>query len=123
MSGIFINISWTVCRRKVLRGELFGSAALTARFGSAIDLATARAVLEAFDNPDTLARAEFWQSDEPKTPAVREEEVIHGAGRKVSVCPMFEFLRGDVAEAAAKRLAQRFGMAETGVYRLFCERS
>jgi hypothetical protein len=123
MSGVFVNANRTICRREVLAGEVFGSAALAIRFTDAVDPAEALATIEGFNDPTSLARAELWTSDEASGEGPMAEEAIRGPDAKIGSCLLLEFLRDPDAMAARDHLASRFSEGNVGVYRLLCERS
>ena len=122
MSGIFVDASRTVCRREVLWGEAFGSAALAIRFTGTVDAAAAGAAIEGLTDPTSLVRAELWVSDEQPGEGAMAEEAIRGPDAKIASCLLLEFLRDPDAQAAANQLRPVFGEGNFGVYRLLCER-
>ena len=122
MSGIFVDASRTLCRREVLWGEVFGSAAVAIRFTEAVDAATVRPVIEGLLDPTSLARAELWTSDEQPGEGAMAEEAIRGPDAKIASCLLLEFLRDPDAQAAADRLKPALPNGNFGIYRLLCER-
>ena len=123
MSEVFRNASRTVCRRRIVRGDVFGSVAVTLRFDKVVAETVADRAILAVDDPLFLARAEFWQSNENASPAVRAEEEIRGRDQKITSCVLLEFMREVNAIATAARLAELNENAEIGVYHLLCERT
>jgi hypothetical protein len=123
MSGVFTNANRTVCRREILAGEVFGSAALAIRFTGAIDPAEAQAAIAELDDPTKMARAELWTSDEAPGEGAMAEEAIRGPDAKIGSCLLVEFLRDPDAMEARDQLAPRLGEGNVGIYRLLCERT
>jgi hypothetical protein len=122
MSGTFTDTSRTVCRREVLWGEVFGSAAVAVRFPDTLDAARAKAAIKDLLNPGSLARAELWTSDEQPGEGAMAEEAIRGPDAKIASCLLLEFLRDPDAQAAADRVAGALGGGNLGIYRLLCQR-
>jgi hypothetical protein len=122
MSGIFTDVTRTVCRREVLWGEVFGAAAVAIRFSEPLDVARARSAIDGFTDPGSLARAELWTSDEQPGEGAMAEEAIRGPDAKIVSCLLLEFLRDPDAMAARGRLKGDFSDGNIGVYRLLCER-
>ena len=122
MSGIFVDASRTLCRREVLWGEVFGSAALAIRFSETVDAERAREAIDGLTSPTSLARAELWNSDEQPGEGAMAEEAIRGPDAKIAACLLLEFLRDPDAQAAADQLRARFADGNFGIYRLLCER-
>jgi hypothetical protein len=122
MAGIFVDANRTVCRREVLWGEVFGPAAAVIRFDQAMDAERARSAIQGLIDPISLARAEFWTSDEEEGEGAMAEEAIRGPDAKIASCLLLEFLRDPDALAAAEPLRQSLGEGNVGVYRLLCER-
>jgi hypothetical protein len=123
MSGTFTDASRTVCRREVLAGEVFGAAAVAIRFAEARDAESVREAIKGLSETASLARAEFWTSDEQPGEGAMAEEAIRGPDAKIASCLLLEFLRDPDAMAAADRLKAVFGDGNLGVYRLLCERA
>lgn len=126
MSGIFTDASRTVCRREVLAGEVFGAAAVAIRFSDSQDAAQLRveagAVVAEMAGATSLARAEFWTSDEAPGEGAMAEEAIRGPDAKITSCLLVEFLRDPDAQAGADHLDKVLSGGNLGIYRLLCER-
>lgn len=135
MSGIFIDMSRTVCLRVACHGDMRGTVAVTARLtgAGAVDggladggLADGIAAMAAglADLPE-VARAELWAaSGEPTQPASAEAK-LRGGDETIAACLFVECLREGEAQVVRRALSDGpHGAAmEVGVYRLLCERS
>jgi hypothetical protein len=130
MSGVFIDMSRTVCRRVACHGDMRGAVALTARLAGAgpMDggLADGIAAMAAglADLPG-VARAELWTaSGETAQPASAEAQ-LRGGDDNIAACLFVECLREGEAQVVRRALADGpLGAAmEIGVYRLLCERA
>ena len=120
MSGVFIDMTRTVCRRTAARGALRGGVVVAARFTDPADPAALAQSVDAVVEAGAL-RAEAWVADEPPTRTISAEEAIRGADKKITACLLVE--AGYEAEAAriAAALARQFGArAEIGSYRFLC---
>jgi hypothetical protein len=130
MSGVFIDMSRTVCRRVACHGDMRGAVAVTARLAGAgpMDggLADGIAAMAAglADLPG-VARAELWDaSGETAQPASAEAQ-LRGGDDTIAACLFLECLREGEAQVVRRALADGpLGAAmEIGVYRLLCERA
>jgi hypothetical protein len=120
MTGTFINMHRTVCRRTERRGTLAGAFAVTLRFDAAPSEALVRAALDQLESADGVARCEYWVSAESGEGSAAEE-ALRGPDRKIAAGLMVETLRRAEAESAACALAKRFGGAPVGIYQLLCD--
>lgn len=105
MSGVFRNMSRTLCRVTAAEGRIRGAFAVTARLDQPIPLPPA-------DSPD-IARVELWQAIPGSAPS--EEERLRGGDASTPAALLVETL----TEHAARRLAATLPV-ETGIYRLLC---
>jgi len=130
MSGVFIDMSRTVCLRVACHGDMRGAVAVTARLtgesstdgGLADGLAAMAAGLAGLPG---VARAELWgASGETDQPASAEAK-LRGGDETIAACLFVECLREGEAQVVHRALAAGpHGAAmEIGVYRLLCERS
>ncbi len=130
MSGVFIDMSRTVCRRAVCHGDMRGAVAVTARLDrnclAESGLADGTAPMAAgIAGLPGVARAELWvASDETDRPASAEAK-LRGGDATVAACLFVECLREAEAQVVRRALADGpHGAAmETGVYRLLCDRA
>ncbi len=123
MSGVFLNASRTVCRREIVAGETFGSAAVTFSFEKEFDEKEVRLIADSHYDPATTARVELWVSDEKTENSAMAEEAIRGQDTKIAGCLLLEFLRDYDAVAVLDRLKAHLPQASGGIFRLLCERS
>ncbi len=130
MSGIFIEMSRTVCRRVACHGDMRGAVAVTARLDRngladgalAADLEAVAAGLAGLPG---VARAELWvASDETDRPASAEAK-LRGGDETIGACLFVECLREAEAQVVRRALddGPQGAAIETGVYRLLCDRS
>jgi hypothetical protein len=108
MSGIFQNMTRTVCRRTQRTGEMEGAHAVTIRATSA-----AAATLLQAAWPQAVAlryrlRAELWLSAETPGQTAYIEEKLRGADKKIDACLLIEFSDAAHATDAAYALHADF---------------
>lgn len=120
MTGVFRNMTRTVCRRVRAAGDINGTIAVTVR-ANATEVAGLEAAWDRLAAlPDRL-RAELWLSAEAANESPSVEERIRGRDAKIAGCLLANF--SDVEHAAAAATAARgiLGPGVTiGTYRLFC---
>jgi hypothetical protein len=119
MSGVFRNMSRTVCRRTLRLGAMRGAAAVTLRFDQRPE--GLGATLEDLLRDKAVACGEIWSAVGADEMVVSEEERLRGGDQKIAACLFVETLRAADAEAVAAALAARYPRAVPGVYRLLCE--
>lgn len=130
MSGIFIDMSRTVCRRVACHGDMRGGVAVTARLvEEGLAHGTLAENLEALAaglaGLQGVARAELWvASDETGRPASAEAK-LRGKDATIAACLFVECLREGEAEVVRRALddGPHGAIMETGVYRLLCDRA
>lgn len=121
MSGIFVNMSRTVCRVLRREGVYRGSHVATLRLDGTA------AALSLFNDPAALpvhARVELWENAEgPAREPTAEEKLRGGGDDKIAACLMIECLRREEADAALSWARDRLGdhVQASGVYALLCE--
>jgi len=120
MTGTFLNMHRTVCRRAARRGGLAGTFAVTVRFATEPDPALVRTALNQLDGAQGVARCEYWVSAESGQRSAAEE-ALRGPDRKIAAGLLVETLRRADADRAAAALAGRFGDAPVGIYQLLCD--
>lgn len=130
MSGVFIDMSRTVCRRVACHGDMRGAVAVTARLagdgltdGSLAD--SIEAMASNLAELQGVARAELWAaSDETAQPASAEAK-LRGEDETIAACLFVECLREGEAQMVRRALADGPSGAamEIGAYRLLCERA
>ena len=121
MSGVFLNASRTVCKRRIIAGELFGSFAMTIRLeADASDQEIQETVKAAYD-PARVARIEKWSADEKPGDEAKAEEQIRGPDEKIKICFILETIREEDARIFATELLKQPIRAEIGIYKLLCE--
>lgn len=125
MSGVFIDMSRTVCRRAACHGDMRGAVAVTARLaesGPADGIAPMAAGLAELQG---VARAELWvASGETARPASAEAK-LRGGDATIAACLFVECLREAEAQVVRRALADgpQGAAMEIGVYRLLCDRA
>ena len=120
MTGTFVNMHRTVCRRAERRGALAGAFAVTVRFDVEPDGAIVRAALDQLAGAAGVARCEYWTSAESGQGSAAEE-ALRGPDRKIAAGLIVETLRRADADHVAGALAARFGDAPVGIYQLLCD--
>lgn len=130
MSGVFIDMSRTVCRRVACHGDMRGAVAVTARLTGAgpIEGGVAdgiAAMASGLADLPGVARAELWAASGETTQPASAEAKLRGGDETISACLFVECLREGEAQVVQRALAAGpHGAAmEIGVYRLLCERS
>jgi hypothetical protein len=121
MSGIFINMSRTLCRRTVRRGGFRGAYAVTVRFNEAPDEAALSALVDELVQDPAIAAGEVWIATDPAGQPVSMEERLRGGDRKIAGCLMIDTLRQETAEKLGETLTRQFPAADIGVFRVLCQ--
>jgi hypothetical protein len=121
MTGVFQNMSRTICCRDARAGHFRGAVTVAARFDDFPDPAEGEAWLATYPRDPAVARVELWRAHEPGDTPVAEEERLRGGDAKIGGCLIVETLTSHTAEAIAAGLSRQFPAAETGVYRTLCE--
>ena len=121
MTGAFLNMTRTLCRRALRRGALWGAYSVTVRFYEAVDEGRHGPLLDALAASDGVARCELWLAADQGA-GVTAEEALRGRDRKIAGCLVIDTLRQPDAERVARQMTREFGApTEIGVYRLLCE--
>lgn len=120
MSGIFTEMSRTVCQVTHREGRLRGGVAVTIKLA---EPPAAGDMLAKLAGDPGVARAEFWSAVEEAGLPVSREEKLRGGDDKITACLFVETLREDRATRVANDLQQHFSGAVQGIgiYRLLCE--
>lgn len=121
MSGIFINMSRTICYRTVRRGAFRGAFAVTVRFDETPDEAALTGMIDDLIKDHGIASCEIWMATDPAGQPVSMEEKLRGGDRKIKGCLMVDTLRQFDAENLGALLAADFPAAEVGVFRVLCQ--
>jgi hypothetical protein len=121
MSGIFLNMSRTVCHRTVRRGDFRGAYAVTVRFEDAPNAVALTTALETAVQQEAVASGEIWSVAESANATISTEEKLRGGDRKIRACLMIDTLRQADAEKIGLEMSQRYPTAEVGVFRVLCQ--
>lgn len=121
MSGVFINMNRTLCRRTLRRGTMRGAYAVTARFNEEPDAAALTATLDTLLADPAIASGEIWTSVDPAGQPVSMEEKLRGGDKKIKACLMIDTLREKDAARVAEHLWRHFEKAEIGMFRVLCQ--
>lgn len=121
MSGIFINMNRTVCRRTLRRGSFRGAYAVTVRFNETPDDRVLTALLDSLISDPAIAGGEIWIATDPSGQPVSMEEKLRGGDRKIKGALMVDTLRQAEAEALGEKLSKQFPEADVGVFRVLCQ--
>jgi len=121
MSGIFINMSRTLCHRAARRGAFRGAYAVTARFNDAPDTTALAALLDELVKEPVIAAGELWIATDSAGQPVSMEEKLRGGDKKIRACLMIDTLRERDAEQFGARFAKDFPGADVGVFRVLCQ--
>jgi hypothetical protein len=121
MSGVFLNMSRTVCQRTLRLGHFRGGYCVAVRFGDAPDHAALAALLDRLVADTAIAGGEIWTAADPAGQPVSMEEKLRGGDKKIKAALVVDTLRQAQAEALGARLANEFAGAEVGVFRVLCQ--
>lgn len=120
MSGIFVDMVRTVCRRVASRGAMRGSQVVSVRFADPVAPEEISRMVETFAAGGAL-RAEGWIADEAPDRTINAEEKIRGVDAKIAAALLVETGFAVEAEALQRQLSREHGgRSEIGVYRLIC---
>ncbi len=123
MSGMFTNMSRTICQVTERCGRFRSSFAYTVELRDIPTPDVSGPVLSRLAADISVARAELWQavghSGEPST----EEETMRGGDSNISACLLIETLRESDLQAVAEPISQALGsdIVKSGFYQLLCE--
>ncbi len=120
MSGVFLNMSRTVCHRTLRLGHFRGAYTVTVRFDEAPDQAALAALLEKLVADTSIAGGEIWIATDPAGQPVSMEEKLRGGDKKIKAALLVDTLRQADAEALGARLSKEFPGAQVGVFRVLC---
>jgi len=121
MSEVFLNMNRTLCHRTLRVGGFRGAYAVTVRFNDVPDIGTLTRLANELVHDTAIASAEIWTAVDPAGQPVSMEEKLRGGDKKIKACLMIDTLRQSDAEKLGERLAQQFGGAEVGVFRVLCQ--
>jgi len=121
MSGVFINMSRTLCHRALRRGGFRGAYAVTVRFNDAPDTDALAALVDELIKDHGIAAGELWVATDPAGQPVSMEEKLRGGDKKIKACLMIDTLRERDAEQLGARFAKDFVNADVGVFRVLCQ--
>jgi hypothetical protein len=121
MSGVFVNMSRTICHRTLRRGAFRGAYAVTVRFDAAPDeTALARLVGDLVADPG-VAAGEIWTATDPAGQPVSMEEKLRGGDKKIKGALMIDTLRQADAEKLGAHFEMEFPGTQVGVFRVLCQ--
>jgi hypothetical protein len=130
MSGVFIDMSRTVCCRVACHGDMRGAVAVTARLadGEQTDGALADGIGTMAGDLAGLpgvARVELWVASDETDQSASAESKLRGGDETIAACLFVECLREGEAQLVRRALddGPRGIAMEIGVYRLLCERA
>ncbi len=121
MSGTFVNMSRTICHRRLRRGAFRGAYVVAVRFDEAPDEAALAALIDELIADPAVASGEIWVATDPAGQPVSMEEKLRGGDKKIKAALMIDTLRQAQAEKLGAELARRFPAGETGVFRVLCQ--
>jgi hypothetical protein len=121
MSGIFINMSRTLCHRALRRGAFRGGYVVTVRFNDAPDTDALAALVDELVKDPAIAAGELWIATDPAGQPVSMEEKLRGGDKKIRACLMIDTLRARDAEQLGDSFAKGFPGADVGVFRVLCQ--
>ncbi|HZL31980.1 MAG TPA: hypothetical protein VFC54_13110 [Pseudolabrys sp.] len=121
MSGIFINMSRTLCYRTLRRGAFRGAYAVTVRFDETPDVAALTGMADDLVKDSNIAACEIWTATDPAGQPVSMEEKLRGGDKKIKACLMVDTLRQFDAENLGALMKSDFPGAEVGVFRVLCQ--
>ncbi len=121
MSGVFINMSRTVCRRTLRRGDFRGAYAVTVRFDETPDELALAALIDELVAGPAIAAGEIWAAIDPAGQPVSMEEKLRGGDKKIKGALMVDTLRQAEAEKLGARLEKEFPGAQVGAFRVLCQ--
>ena len=123
MSGIFTDMSRTVCRRIACRGDMRGAFALTVTSRDPVPGSVWEEGLALAADPIRVTRAELWEAvaDDHGEPSA--EERLRGGDDRIASCLFVETLREDDGWTLKAKLAEHLSGApmQVGLYRLVCD--
>lgn len=121
MSGTFLNVNRTVCRRASLTGRMRGSVAVTARFSRSGESNAFNAVLARMADFPGFVRGETWLTVDRRVRPATAEEALRGEDERIGACLIVETTREVEAQTVAHELRTRLsGTADVGIYRFLC---
>jgi hypothetical protein len=121
MSGIFTNMSRTICRKAGRLGRIHGACVLTVRFKTVYSEEQLAQVIERVAREVFVTGLETWHSYEKKEQQVSNEEQLRGRDEKIAACLLVETLRESDLQPLSEKLRQAFGQTATiNAYRLLC---
>lgn len=121
MSGIFINMSRTLCYRTLRRGAFRGAYAVTVRFDEAPDERALAALIGELVADPAIAAGEIWTATNPVGQPVSMEEKLRGGDKKIKTALMIDTLRQADAESLGARFGTQFPGTQVGVFRVLCQ--
>jgi hypothetical protein len=122
-SGVFQNMSRTICTRVLRRGAFRGAYAVTARFDVEPDMARLIDLIDELLHEPSTASGEIWRAVDPAGQPISMEEKLRGGDRKIKGCLMIDTLRQPQAAKLGVRLSREFTDADIGVFRVLCQLS
>lgn len=121
MSGTFINMTRTICRRRLRRGAFRGAYAVTVRFDAPPDEVALAGVIDKLIADPAIAGGEIWIATDPAGQPVSMEEKLRGGDQKIKGALMIDTLRQVEAEELGARFKNEFSGTEVGVFRVLCQ--
>lgn len=121
MSGVFVNMSRTVCYRTLRRGVFRGAYVVTVRFDDAPDEARLAALVDKLVVDPAIAAGEIWIATDPAGQPVSMEEKLRGGDKKIKGALVIDTLRQADAEKLGARFEKEFPGTQVGVFRVLCQ--
>lgn len=121
MSGIFINMSRTICHRRLRCGAFRGAYAVTVRFDETPDENALAGTIDKLVADPAVAGAEIWIATDPAGQPVSMEEKLRGGDKKIKAALMVDTLRQADAERLGKQFEKEFPGTQVGVFRVLCQ--
>ncbi len=115
MSGIFTNLSRTICSRVGEAGWATGTYAVTAKLAEPVD----DAILEQLFNLPGCVRAESWRASEIADQPKSREEQICGGETRIEACLLVHALREEDTQVLSREISATMqNISEIYIYRL-----
>jgi hypothetical protein len=121
MSGVFVNMSRTICHRTLRRGAFRGAYAMTVRFDAAPDETALAGLVDDLVADPAVAAGEIWTATDPAGQPVSMEEKLRGGDKKIKGALMIDTLRQADAEKLGVRFETEFPGTRVGVFRVLCQ--
>ncbi len=122
MSGMFTNMSRTICDVIARAGRFRGSYACTLKLNVVPTAQQTGTLLESLAGDCGVARVELWTAVDIQGQPSTTEERMRGGDSRIVACVLIEVLRERDLSQVADLVAQVLSVdVECGFYRLLCE--